>query len=275
MKRVCLFLLFVFVTFKVAAQAEMTFMLNKEGKVIVIPKRKTYELQIPAYSYKSYTPASTLLTDMKLREFTPETPPGAPDELPMNMQTLSDAYRPFFNVYMPMLRRVSPFALDFSETTVVSLGDNWALLTSGVQATWPALGGMTGINPSLVWKQGRWTLSGGGFAGRFYTPLNLSPGFMGGANVQMRYQASKRLALRAWGQYAAYSGKEDDQTPFLLMNPSMNHTGAGGGVEFMFTPNLGLGAGVKYEYNPMTRKLSPQYIFSPLIKSKVFQIQLW
>ncbi|MDR1562863.1 MAG: hypothetical protein LBS54_07270, partial [Dysgonamonadaceae bacterium] len=238
-----LLLLFVFAVVEAVGQPEMTFTLNKEGKIIVMPRRKTYELTVPAYSYASYTPASTMLTDMKLREFVPETPPGAPDELPMNMQVLSDAYRPFFNVYMPMLRRVSPFASDFSELSVVPLNDHLAFLTGGVQATWPGLGGMTRVSSALVWSQGRWTLSGGGFAGRFYTPFNLSPEFMGGANLQLRYEAGERLAFRAWGQYAAYSG-DKAQTPFLLMNPSMNQTGAGGAVEFMFTKNLGIGTGV-------------------------------
>lgn len=275
MKTVCLLFVLAFTAFEAAAQAGMTLILNKEGKIIAIPGRKTYELRIPAYSYGSYTPASRMATEMKLREFTPEAPPETPDELPMNMQTLSEAYRPFFNVYTPMLRRVAPFALDFSETSVVPLAGNWALLTSGVQATWPALGGMTGVSPSLVWSQGRWTLAGGGFAGRFYTPFHLSPGFMGGANAQLRYQASERLAFRAWAEYAAFSGKEEVQTPFLLMNPEMHRTGAGGAVEFMFTKSLGMGAGVNYDYNPMRKRLEPRYIFYPVVKAGDFHIRLW
>ena len=127
MKTVCLLFVLAFTAFEAAAQAGMTLILNKEGKIIAIPRRKTYELRIPAYSYGSYTPASRMATEMKLREFTPEAPPETPDELPMNMQTLSEAYRPFFNVYTPMLRRVAPFALDFSETSVVPLAGNWAL----------------------------------------------------------------------------------------------------------------------------------------------------
>lgn len=274
MKKFLLLLLSACATLEAAGQPEMTLALNKEGRIIIIPRRKTYELHIPAYSYTSYTPASTMLTDMKLREFVPESPLSSADELPMNMQTLSEAYRPFFNVYTPMLRRVSPFALDFSESSVVSLGDNWALLTTGTQSTWPALGGMTSISPNLVWSQGPWTLMGGGFAGTFYTPVNLSPGLMGGAQMELRYDASRRLAFRAWGQYAAYSGKQA-QTPFLLMNPYMNKTATGGAVEFMFTKSLGVGTGINYEYNPMKRRLEPRYIFYPIIKSKDIQIKLW
>jgi hypothetical protein len=97
---------------------------------------------------------------------------------------------------------------------------------------------------------------------------------MGGAQVQAGYEASSRLAFRAWGGYAAYSGNQA-QTPFLLMNPAMNQTAAGGALEFMFTKSLGLGTGINYEYNPIKRKLEPRYIFYPVIKSKDIQIKFW
>ncbi|MDR1937602.1 MAG: hypothetical protein LBQ73_03760, partial [Tannerellaceae bacterium] len=249
MKRGSLLLLFLFAAFCVEAQPEMTLILNKEGKMMMIPKRKTYELNIPPYSYKSYTPASSpMRIGMDLQEFTPYHSTIL-DERPMDMQVLSEAYRPFFNVYTPMLRRVSPLALDFREASVVSLGDDLSLLTIGEQATWPLLGGTTAINSNVVWRYDRWTLSGGGFAGRYYTPANLSPGFMGGVNTQARYEASSRLSFRAWAQYAAYSDSKS-ANPYLMTNPYMNHTGMGGAMEFMFTENIGAGMGVSYEYNP-------------------------
>jgi hypothetical protein len=275
MKRGCVLALISFVVFYAEAQTDMTVIWDKEGRMVVIPQRKTYELDIPAYSFHSYTPASSLNRDLQLQEFVPDYQPAV-DERPMNMQILSEAYRPFFNVFTPMLRRVSPFALDFREVSFVPIDDHLSLLTIGEQATWPLLGGMTVISSSLVWRNDRWTLTGGGFGGRYYTPVNFSPGFMGGVNAQVRYEASSRLAFRAWGQYALYSGNPND--PFLHTNPTMNHTGMGGAMEFMFTDNLGAGMGVSYEFNPMRGRLEPRYQFYPIIRSSKkggVKIKLW
>ena len=43
----------------IQAQSDFSFILNKEGKIIVLPKNKTYELNIPKASYKTFTPAGT------------------------------------------------------------------------------------------------------------------------------------------------------------------------------------------------------------------------
>ena len=58
----------------IQAQSDFSFILNKEGKIIVLPKNKTYELNIPKASYKTFTPAGTRDIDIKLREFTPDIP---------------------------------------------------------------------------------------------------------------------------------------------------------------------------------------------------------
>ena len=39
----------------IQAQSDFSFILNKEGKIIVLPKNKTYELNIPKASYKTFT----------------------------------------------------------------------------------------------------------------------------------------------------------------------------------------------------------------------------
>lgn len=62
----------------IQAQSDFSFILNKEGKIIVLPKNKTYELNIPKASYKTFTPAGTRDIDIKLREFTPDIPPYVP-----------------------------------------------------------------------------------------------------------------------------------------------------------------------------------------------------
>lgn len=252
------------------AQSEMDYILNGEGKLTAIPRYKTFELKMPKYSYLSYTPSSMLSIDSKLRQFHPDITTTGLDERPMDMQVLSEAYKPFFNVFSPMLRRVSPMAFDFSETSVTPISETTAFVVNGQQYSWPGAGGLTTVSPTLVWRQDKWTLSGGAFAGRFFTPFNYSPGYMGGVNAMASYEATDWLTVKAWGQYAQY-GKDEKYNPHMLLNPFYNHTNVGGSMEFKITENFGIGMGVNVEYNPWNRKMEPQYLVYPVFKSGRFK----
>lgn len=67
----------------IQAQSDFSFILNKEGKIIVLPKNKTYELNIPKASYKTFTPAGTRDIDIKLAgvhaRYSPYVPTRASD----------------------------------------------------------------------------------------------------------------------------------------------------------------------------------------------------
>jgi len=170
------------------AQSDLVFQLNQEGKLVVIPKYMTYELHIPELSYKTYTPASTVKLDMKMPDYNPELSMYL-DERPMDMQILSTAYRPFFNVFTPMLMNVSPMALDFDETYFKSLNDQVTFLMNGTQMTWPGSGSLTSVTPMLSWSDEKWTFRGSAFAARYATPFDPSPGFVGGGS-RRKYQLS-------------------------------------------------------------------------------------
>lgn len=247
------------------AQSDLDFVLNKEGKMIAIPKYKTFELKIPKYTLNSYTPSSTLTIDAKLREFHPGIF-STMNERPMDMQTLSGAYLPFFNEFTPMLRRVSPMALDFNETSVTPIGETISFIVNGRQETWPGAGGLTTISPYLQWHKDKLTIAGGAFAGRYFTPFNPSPGFMGGVNALVSFEATNWLTVKTWGQYTQY-GKGEKYNPHMLMNPNYNHTGVGGAFEFKVKENVGIGVGVNYEYNHMKRRMEPQYLIYPIFKA--------
>lgn len=208
---------------------------------------------------------------MKLKEFVPHIRPVRTDERPMDMQVSSAAYQPFFNVFTPMIRQVSPMALDFNEVSIVPISDDFLFLVNGRQYTWPGAGGLTTVDGELIWQKERWTLSGGAFAGKYFTPFNPSPQLTGGFNASVRYDATDRLALKAWGSYAFY-GKEEKYNPHLLMNPFYNHTQVGGAFEFKVNENFGIGMGVNFEYNPVRRKMTPQYLIAPLFHSKNIHI---
>ena len=121
-----------------------------------------------------------------------------------------------------MLREVSPMALDFNETYMKRLNESFDLIANGVQYTWPGVGGMTIMNGGISWHSGNWSLYGGGFGGRFFSPFNPSPGITAGANVQVEYQPTDWLKLKGWGQYAYYA--DEYNNPHMLRNPFFYHT---------------------------------------------------
>lgn len=255
------------------AQSDMDFILNKEGKVVAVPKFKKFDFNIPKTAYKTYTPSAPSTPPLRigsnLQDFMPQTWPI--EERPMDMQVSSTAYQPFFNVYTPMLRRVSPMALDFYETSITPINKNLSFAVGGQQYTWPGAGGLTRIEPTLVWHSEQWTLMGGAFGGRYYTPFNPSPQLMGGFNAQVKYDMTDRLAFRAWGQYAFFD-KTERNNPHMLLNPFYNHTNVGGSMEFMVTDKFGVGMGVNYEFNTRRRAFEPQYMVYPVFKTKNFKI---
>lgn len=269
MKRGVLFVMAWLCATGVQAQSEFSFILNKEGKIVAIPKYKKYELNIPKFSYKTYIPSGTRDIDIKLRQFTPSLAADM-GERPMDMQISSEAYRPFYNVFTPMLREVSPMALDFNETYVKPLNENFDFLANGTQYTWPGAGGLVTMSTVLSWHSGNWRAYGGAFGGKFYTPFNPQPQMFGGFNSQLEFQATDWLKIKGWGQYAFY-GKESEN-PHMLMNPYYRHTQVGGALEFKVTEDFGVGMGVNYEYNPVKRKMEPQYLIYPVIRNGRFKL---
>lgn len=252
------------------AQSAMDFVLNSEGKLTAIPKYKQFEFNIPEFSYKTYTPSFRTEMEKKLREFMPDFEPLM-DERPMDMQVQSLAYRPFFNVFTPMIRRVSPMALDFQEFAFTPISETTGVLTTGEQFTWPGVGGLTRISSSLVWQQGRWALTGGAFAGRYFTPFNYSPDFMGGVNATVSFEVTDGLTLRGWGQYALYQ-RGERTNPHMLLNPYYNHTNVGGAFEVKVAEGFRVGVGVNYEYNPWNKRMDPQLLIYPAFNNKNIRI---
>lgn len=269
MKQVIYLVILLLCSSLLKAQSDFTWMRNKEGKMIAVPKRATFNLNMPEFSYFNYKPSERQLIEAQLRKFIPDLPVSMEDR-PMDMMIGSAAYQPFFNIYAPMIRRVSPMSFDFAETSFTPLSDNLTFLVTGQQYTWPGMGGLTRINPELVWHKDRLTISGGAFGGRYFTPFNPSPLLMGGFNVMGHYEVNDLVAIRAWGQYAFYGGNEQNN-PHMLMNPFYNHTSVGGALEFKVTEDFKIGAGVNFEFNPVRGKMEPQYMIYPAGKMGRFK----
>lgn len=263
MNKVRVFLLFLLIGVQgLYAQSDFTFMLNKEGKIIALPKRINFEFNIPEASYKSYTPATNRIINEMLKNYEPVSNIKL-DERPIDMQIMSSAYKPFYNAYTPMLQRVSPTAFDFREIEFLPINDHLNFVVGGQQQTWPGLGGQTMANAGLNWQSGDWTIGGGGFAGRYFTPFNQSPEFVGGVNLHTSYQATDWLKFNAWGQYAGYNNTER-RNPHMVMSPYFYHNNFGTSVEFKVNKNFGVGAGVQYDFNPMIRKWERQILVFPV-----------
>ncbi|MDH6356869.1 hypothetical protein [Parabacteroides sp. PF5-9] len=273
MKRYWLVVLFLCCMFVVQAQSGSTMTINHEGKDLFIPPKKIFNFHLPEPAIPTYTPSMNLRMDSMLRAYSPDIFETSVMDRPMDMRVLSGAYQPFFNVYAPMLRRVSPMAFDFHETSMVTLTERTTWLTTGQQQTWPGAGGVTTISSGMLWKTGDLTVYGGGFAGRFYTPFNSSPELFGGAELRLGYELTDWMTLRGWGTYTHYG--DERKNPHLMMNPFYYHTNVGGAAEFKINENFGLGVGVNYEYNHLQRRLEPQYLLYPVINSRNIQIKMW
>lgn len=269
MKRGISLLLMLLCVLCLNAQTEFTWTQNGKGKIIALPKRATFGLNMPKFDYgKFYTPSNRINIEEQLRKFKPDFRDHtdfrySQDDRPMDMEVLSTAYKPFFNIYAPMIREISPMAFDFHEVSLVPVTPNLTFVTSGRQYTWPGLGGITRLNTELMWQSGKWTLTGGAFGGRFFTPFNPSPQFMGGFNAMAAYDISDWLTVKGWGQYAFYS-KYEERNPHMLMNPFYNHTSVGGAFEIKVNDSgFKVGVGVNYEYNPIRGKMEPQFMLFP------------
>ncbi len=273
MKRGMIYMICLFCAMQVMAQSGFDLILNNEGKIIAFPKIREYNIVVPDFDFYTFTPSSSIKLDTKLLEFKSDYQITSFNERPMDMQVLSGAYRPFFNPFTPMLRKVNPMALDFNETAITPLSENWFFLINGRKYSWPGAGGLTTINPAMVWNKDKWTITGSGFASHFSTPFNLSPDYTIGANLHVRYDVHERVALRAWGQYAHYFENESNN-PHLMMNPFFYHTGVGGAMEFKINENFGVGMGVNYEYNQRRRRMEPQYLIYPVFNTGKFQIRV-
>lgn len=271
MKRGFIMLIGLLCIGQLCAQSRPEFFLTNEGIMFFPPTAKEYRLTIPPLNNNLYIPEYK--PEIKPMDFEAgELPVHTAMDRPMDMQILSAAYSPFFNIYAPMFRRVSPMAFDFDEIEIIPLSEKLAAVVNGWQYTWPGAGGLTMISSGMAWQSGKWTLTGNGFAGHFYTPFNPSPKYLMGTNAMVRYEINDRLSTRVWGEYANYFGEKEN--PHLQMNPFFNHTRVGGAMEYKFNDNFGVGMGVDYRHNPRNGKLEPQYLFYPVFKSKSGGIQI-
>ncbi len=256
-------------------QYNLRYTIDNNGKIIAFPAYRDFEIKIPELSQEYYTtPIANKnnfnfhLNDVDL-EFLPQ-----PADLPMNMQVLSAAYKPFFNIYAPMLLRTSPMVFDFTEISIVPIEDNINFMVVGRQQTWPGLGGLTTVNPMISWNVDDFTLTGGAYAGRYFTPFNPDAKFTGGVNLHLHYQLTDWMAARAWGVYSFYDGKEK-KNPHMLLNPFYPKTSVGGAMEFKINDNVGIGVGVNYEYNPWRKRMEAQRLIYPVIRSGNIKIGAW
>ncbi|MDR2498884.1 MAG: hypothetical protein LBD28_05535 [Tannerellaceae bacterium] len=252
------------------AQLPGELMFDKDGRPFSIPPFHDYNLKLEPSVGVAFTKAD----DQKPSPFIANqgvASSASLANLPINLHVLSSAYAPFFNPYMPMMARVSPTALDFSETEVMMLGDNMALLTYGRKSTWPLFGGQADLTTQLAWQHNNLTIAGGIFAGNYYTPLNLSPELMGGVALDARYQFSDKVAMRGWGRYTLYSG-DGAMNPWVQQGAFFNHSSLGGALEYMFNENFGMGGGVEYRFNYFKGRLEPHPVVYPIFKSGHFSI---
>ncbi|MDR0537308.1 MAG: hypothetical protein LBH04_04575 [Tannerellaceae bacterium] len=262
MKRALLLIFLITGAINLCAQQDFTVFFDRSGKAIAIPKANKYDFNIPEYSLGKYAKLeSSSVIDS-----------GAGDDalnpvatLPVNVQILSSAYRPYFNPFMPLMKKSLPTAFDFREISVMQLNEKIALVTVGERETWPFLAGQTSFDAMLAWQHERLSIAGGAFISKFYTPFNLSPALSGGVNLDLKYELGNRVALRGWGKYTLYEGNER-MNPYLYSLPIYNYSGVGAAVEYMFSESFGMGGGVEYQFNYHKGRMEPRPVIYPVFK---------
>ncbi len=273
MKKVYLICLLLTVTGLSFAQLPFRVFTDQEGKAHIFPRFKSMDFTMPGISYTNlYYTQKTPDLEMTWPENS-YTKPLAFADRPMDMQILSGAYRPFFNAYTPMLIRTNPFAFDFFEAYQYKINNHTAFTVTGLQSTWPGSGRIHTVSTGIAWNQDRLSLWGGGFAGRYATPFDLSPGVMGGFYAGASYQATEWLKLNAWGEYTIYD-KAGKENMFLYSDLFHKKTSVGGSMEFKVSDSFGFGIGMQHNYNPIHQKWERQQLIYPVIHSKKFGISV-
>ncbi len=96
---------------------------------------------------------------------------------------------------------------------------------------------------------------------------------MVGQNLQAgQLVVSDRVKLWGWGIYP--SAHDDGSVPMYQMNPLLNHTGVGAGVNFKIGSNATLGIGIHYQQNVYDYRFGPAPMFRPLGKEGSAEIKV-
>lgn len=252
------------------AQSSFRMIMGEEGKLYFIPRARpsAQTLEVPEFSFSVenlYIPTAIPRSD--LQSFNPAETQSLPvTELPMNMQVLSSAYKPFFNIYAPLYIRTNPMAFDYFEGYGYHLNPNVSFQVSGFQGTWPGNGSLNTVSGGVAWQNEKIGFWGGGFAGRYATPYEISPGVMAGVQGGVNFQATEWLKLKTWGQYTFYDEKGKDNM-FLYLNHQMPQIAVGGAMEFKVNENFGFGIGIQRNYNPMRGKWENNQMFYPTYRN--------
>ncbi|MCD7850739.1 MAG: hypothetical protein LUH63_13990 [Parabacteroides sp.] len=98
MKRGISLIILLLCAFSMQAQSDLTWIRTGEGRIVAVPKRAVFDLNLPKFAYRNFTPSDRQLIEAKLREFIPDLPAVSifDQERPMDMIISSTAYQSFF-----------------------------------------------------------------------------------------------------------------------------------------------------------------------------------
>ena len=263
-RRILALAAFLTLALMAAAQSDLTWFVDKSGKIFVLPKMKQYHLEYTPLEKIDLTPRGSRAIDLEHLQLD-LVPQPTVEERPADMRVLSGAMRPFFDPFFPMHQSLSPtgMGLDFDELYVYPLADQVDFLARGAQYSWPGIAGTTTFSTLISWHNDRLRITGGAFGGRYFTPFTSDASLMVGAHLHISYQATDWMKLHAWGDYF-YHDPAQNRNGYLIMNPNLNLNQVGGGVEFKVSDNFSFGVGANFQYHPGLRGMRPGVIFAPI-----------
>lgn len=253
MKKLFVFLLFLPLSFSLAAQSEQP----KDSislKRFPTETKATPQAVAPLNANPQEMPAAaTLNIDSTTLKVDLPTATPYPDF-------------PWMEVKMgkKMVSNYDPNALDYEQYATFPLSNVATLSTFSTYNTYPTMGTIIQVGANYFYQPNeRWELMGGVYSAKYTIPSRMHGAQADfGLNASVGYRFNNHLLLRFYGQYSGF-GKQNSLNGY--MNPSYPQSYYGAVLEWKVNDFLELHGGVERTYSPTKMKWVTVPVFSPVI----------
>lgn len=191
------------------------------------------------------------------------------DSLRMNMRI----YVPEFYqgpLYNDLSVSKYPYANDYAYYAGYNISDRSWLTTSSTHDTYPLIGSSLHIGGAYNYMlTDNLTLSTGAYISKYGDMGTFTGGYKirndAGVNASLKYQITDRIALHGFGQYSAFSKRNNLDSSYAPWYPTTNF---GAAFEYKVTKGFGIMGGIERQLNPMTGKWTNVPFLAPVFYGK-------
>jgi len=157
-----------------------------------------------------------------------------------------------------------PFANDYAYYAGYRISDRSWLTTSSTYGTYPLMGNAQYIGGTYNYMLAdNLTLSTGAYISKYVIGLKDYNDM--GANANLKYQITDRIAVHGFGRYSVFARDHKLDSSFAPWYPS---TGFGGAFEYKVNDRFGIMGGMERQLNPMTGKWNNIPFIAPIFYGK-------